>query len=87
MLRIKYTSFEAKFTSRAHKWKSPNSDFQKFLNESLPDDLFDADVPFRKGPGDTAGMDGVALESIMFLDDDLKVVEYDPDPVPDDRSQ
>lgn len=88
MIRIGYKSLEATFSIKTMKWKSSDSEFTKLLNMDVP--VWEEDVhvwsPMLDGPRDTHGIDGLALQKVIgFLGRSVKVIKYEPDPIPEEK--
>ena len=84
MIKIKFgKNFEATFSGS--RWKSKNKDAAKMLNGFLDLDEVSVSDAYRTSTYDSTvhGLDGVALDSVAFLEP--KIVEYVADEIPAEK--
>jgi hypothetical protein len=85
MIKIQYKNFKATFNSKDMKWKSEDKVFERVLNDSAPEVAeLSTSIPWKEGPMGTSGIDGLALEKIIYLGE-IKIVEYIPTELPKEK--
>lgn len=88
MIKISYGNLKASFNKFNMIWSSDDLVFKKILNDSIPnEDDLTASSPWKEGPMGTHGIDSIALSNILYLGEKLKVIEYTPDKLPEEKKE
>lgn len=86
MLEVKFGTLSATFTPGDTTWNSDNARVVAIFNGVTPwDDMSLPYAPFYVGKRGVNGLEGIALDALRFLSEELVVVKYEPSALFEER--